>query len=97
MSTPFTEEGLKQFDNEPVIVAIARAWTESGKYPSWHYRMQNVVRRNMPVLGRALDRLADEYKAWQDDQDLRAKMFFRLDQTHPITIPEELKNKAGEK
>lgn len=97
MSTPVTEEGLKQYDEDPILVAIARAWTEPGNHPSWHFRMQQIVRSQMPVLGRALDRLAVDYKAWQDRQDYMAKMFFRLDQTHPIVVPEELKPKAGEK
>lgn len=96
MSTPFTEEGLKQFDSEPSYVAIARAWIEPGINPAWHYHVQQTVRSIMPVLGRALDRFAAEYIAWQEHNDRMAKMYFRLDQTNPITIPEEFKPKAGE-
>lgn len=59
--TPVTDEGLHQYDNLDVKEAIFKAWTDPGRFPSWHYRMQQIVRKHMPVLGRALDRLADEY------------------------------------
>lgn len=59
MSTPVSEEGLKQFDDLPPLMAVALAWSNPGKYPTWHYRMQQIVRAHMPVLGRALDRLVE--------------------------------------
>lgn len=55
--TPVTEEGLTQFDRLPAIDAVVKAWSEPGAFPTWHYRMQQIVRKSMPVLGRALDRL----------------------------------------
>ena len=58
--TPVTKEGLAQFDSLPAIMAVAKAWSDSGEYPVWHYRMQQIVRKTMPVLGRALDRLIEE-------------------------------------
>lgn len=58
--TPVTKEGLEQFDGLTAIEAVAKAWSEPGEYPTWHYRMQQIVRKTMPVLGRALDRLTVE-------------------------------------
>lgn len=58
--TPVTKEGLEQFDGLTAIEAVAKAWSEPGKHPAWHHRMQQIVRTNMPVLGRALDRLTVE-------------------------------------
>lgn len=55
--TPVTEEGLTQFDSLTATEAVAKAWTDPGAFPTWHYRMQQMVRKSMPVLGRALDRL----------------------------------------
>jgi hypothetical protein len=60
MSTPVTQEGLEQFDHLPPLMAVALAWSYPGKYPTWHYRMQQIVRAHMPVLGRALDRLVSD-------------------------------------
>jgi hypothetical protein len=60
--TPVTKEGLEQFDNLTAIEAVIKAWTEPGDHPTWHYRMQQIVRKTMPVLGRALDRLTEENK-----------------------------------
>lgn len=60
--TPMTKEGLEQFDGLTAIEAVTKAWSEPGDFPTWHYRMQQVVRKTMPVLGRALDRLVEENK-----------------------------------
>lgn len=59
--TPVTQEGLTQFDGLTPTQAIAKAWVEPGEYPTWHYRTQQIVRKTMPVLGRALDRLSEDY------------------------------------
>ena len=55
--TPVTEEGLTKYDKESPITAIWLAWRIPGNNPEWHQGMQDEVRRLMPVLGRALDRL----------------------------------------
>lgn len=59
LATPVTEEGLKQYDDLHVITAIWRAWEEPGENPEWHKAMQEEVRRAMPLLARALDRLGN--------------------------------------
>lgn len=58
--TPITREGLEEYDSLDPIDALIKAWTVPGKHPAWHYRMQQVVRANMPVLARAIDRLVQE-------------------------------------
>ncbi|MQB01462.1 MAG: hypothetical protein GEU78_14415 [Actinobacteria bacterium] len=80
MTTPTTPQGLRQYDHLPAAEAAVRAWTMPGRFPGWHSRMQRRVRRGMPVLGRALDRLAAETDAavwptseWAD------KIFYRED------------------
>lgn len=78
------------------MMAIVRAWTEAGSHPAWHFRMQQIVRSQMPVLGRALDRLAEEYNEWLNKQSREALMFFHLEPNKNIQIPEDLKPKAGE-
>lgn len=58
--TPVTKEGLVQYDELPSGVAVLMAWTEPGGNPLWHFEMQDEVRKKMPVLARALDRMANE-------------------------------------
>lgn len=58
MKTPVTAEGLVKYDHLEPVDALVRAWTTPGRYPYWHARAQHVVRQAMPLLGRALDRLA---------------------------------------
>jgi len=60
--TPVTEDGLGQYDNLTAIEAVVKAWSEPGEFPTWHFRMQQIVRKTMPVLGRALDRITEETK-----------------------------------
>lgn len=48
------------FDDLPPGVAVIFAWTESGVNPEYHNAMKAEVRKQMPVLGRALDRLVEE-------------------------------------
>lgn len=59
-ATPITEEGLVQYDELPSGVAVLMAWTEAGGNPLWHFEMQDEVRKKMPLLARALDRMANE-------------------------------------
>lgn len=58
VKTPITEEGLAQYDDLPAGEAVLLAWTEAGNNPRWHMLRQDDVRAEMPVLARALDRLA---------------------------------------
>lgn len=59
--TPYTEEGLVQYDALPPEEALVRAWTEPGPNPAWHWATRKEVRDAMPLLARALDRLADRH------------------------------------
>lgn len=56
--TPVSADGITIWDQLTPEEAVVRAWTDPGKHPSWHHRMQQVVFKQMPVLARALDRLA---------------------------------------
>lgn len=58
MKTPVTVRGLEAYDHLPPIDAIVAAWVNPGANPGWHYAMQDEVRMKMPLLARALDRLA---------------------------------------
>ncbi|MQB01582.1 MAG: hypothetical protein GEU78_15050 [Actinobacteria bacterium] len=81
MTTPTTPQGLRQYDHLPAAEAAVRAWTEPGGFPGWHQTTQRRVHRDMPLLGRALDRLAAETEdaniwptsEWAD------KIFYRED------------------
>ncbi len=60
MTTPTTPDGLRHYDHLPAAEAIRLAWTSPGRNPDWHRKMQDTVRAAMPVLARALDRLAED-------------------------------------
>ena len=51
-------EGI--YDRLAAVDAVTAAWTRPGPNPEYHRRMQAEVRQSMPVLARALDRLARE-------------------------------------
>ncbi len=55
--TPTTGQGLAQYDRLPPSEAARRAWREFGSNPAWHAKMQDEVRKSMPLLARALDRM----------------------------------------
>lgn len=57
--TPYTEQGLTQYDDFAPGEAVYLAWSEAGDFPRWHSKMQDDVRKNMPVLARALDRMVE--------------------------------------
>jgi len=59
-ATPYTEQGLKQYDDFAPGEAVYLAWSDAGDFPRWHSKMQDEVRKNMPVLARALDRLVED-------------------------------------
>lgn len=62
--TPITDAALRQYDGLPPLEAVVRAWAESGVHPGWHDAAAADVRETMPLLGRALDRLAVEHPGW---------------------------------
>lgn len=58
--TPTTPEGLQQFDHLPAAEAVVLAWVVPGHAPRYHRDMQDLVRKQMPVLARAIERLVDQ-------------------------------------
>ena len=58
METPTTPSGLRQYDHLPPVNAILAAWLEPGLNPAWHEQAKAATRDAMPLLARALDRLA---------------------------------------
>lgn len=59
--TPYTEGGLRKFDNEDPVTAVILAWGTTGPYPEWHAARKLEVAKAMPVLAHALDRLEDTF------------------------------------
>lgn len=57
--TPVTRAGLKQYDHLSPEDAVLKAWTDPGTNPGWHYAMKRDLHKSMPLLARALDRLAE--------------------------------------
>lgn len=55
--SPVTEEGLKMFDDIQAEYAIYLAWNDPGEHAYFHEIQKDKVRKAMPLLGRALDRL----------------------------------------
>jgi len=60
MDTPVTDEGLRKYDHLTPCAAALKAWTDAGSNPVWHHTCRHEVRKSMPLLARALDRLASE-------------------------------------
>jgi hypothetical protein len=64
LETPMTEQaaptGLARYDDLPPAAAVAAAWSEPGASTEWHGRGKAVVTSTMPLLARALDRLAED-------------------------------------
>ena len=69
MKTPFTPEGLRQYDNLPPVEAVVAAWTTAGRRPDWDVRVAGMIRDAAPLLARALDRLAAEHERVPVDQE----------------------------
>lgn len=44
--------------DEEIIKEIDNAWNNPGPVPSYHYAMQNKLRREWPTLANALDKLS---------------------------------------
>lgn len=55
--TPVTQSGIEMYDHLTPAEAVLAAWSNPGSSPEWHERTQAIVRANMPVMARALDRL----------------------------------------
>ncbi len=47
-------------DGMPPAEAVVMAWTYPGRRPDWHAMCKAELRASMPLLARALDRLAAE-------------------------------------
>ncbi len=54
------ETPIMKYDHLSPKLAVVAAWTIKGNNPLWHERMQDEVHKMMPLLARALDRLASE-------------------------------------
>lgn len=52
-------DSIERYDGFAPGEAIILAWSESDGFPRWHRQMQDEVRKNMPVLARALDRMVE--------------------------------------
>ena len=50
------------YDHLPALEAALQAWAEPGPVPGYHEAMKRNVREAMPLLGKALDRAAQERK-----------------------------------
>lgn len=48
------------YDHLPALEAALQAWTNYGPDPFYHEAVKDGIRRLMPLLGRALDRAAQE-------------------------------------
>jgi hypothetical protein len=59
-TTPVTDEGLRRYDDLPAATAVLLAWTQAGPRPDWHRKAQEEVWASMPLLARALHRMATE-------------------------------------
>ncbi|MDP8928652.1 MAG: hypothetical protein M3O70_08790 [Actinomycetota bacterium] len=55
-----TESGLRQYDDVDPYEAAVRAWVNPGRAPGAHAAAKRGVRALMPLLARALDRMAAE-------------------------------------
>lgn len=54
------ERKLDIYDEFPPAIAVVMAWGEDEGYPLYHRRKQDEVRKAMPVLSRALDRMVEK-------------------------------------
>ncbi len=52
-------KNIEMYDMLPPEQAAARAWGDPGRSPHIHREAQDNLRRSMPLLARALDRLVD--------------------------------------
>lgn len=62
--TPVTAAGLRKYDDLPAALAAVKAWTNPGNEPRWDRQRKAEARAGLPVLARALDRLATSRGPW---------------------------------
>lgn len=58
--TPVTDRGLRKLDGLSAVDAVVTAWADPGLHWRWHHMTRRVVRASMPLVARALDRMAEE-------------------------------------
>lgn len=58
--TPISDDKMEMYDHLTPEMAVFRAWTEPGENYNWHLSQQRNVTRMMPLLGRALNRMAED-------------------------------------
>lgn len=51
---------IRQMDHLPALTAARLAWSEPGANPNHHHLMKEQIRRDWPLLARALDRAQKE-------------------------------------
>lgn len=56
--TPVTKKGLRSIDDLDPLEAALLAWTDEGNNRIWHGLKRARMRREMPLVARALDRAA---------------------------------------
>lgn len=61
-NTPVTKTGLEQYDHLPAAEAVVAALVNPGQHLEFHKAKLSELSRNMPVLYRALVRLAKEQR-----------------------------------
>ena len=66
-TTPYTPEGLRQFDHLPPEEALAAAWEVHGPRSEWHTFAQVRLQWSMPVVHRAIMRIIADVKERNND------------------------------
>lgn len=62
LKTPYTRDGLRQFDHLSPEEALVAAWTVHGPDSQWHALAQAQLRDSMPLLHRAIQRIVEQVK-----------------------------------
>lgn len=60
MTASFAEIDIHKYDHLPPEEAIRKAWFDEGSNVLWHEYMQDQIRKQMPLLGRAIERLVGD-------------------------------------
>ena len=58
--TPVTAAGLRKYDHLPPAEAVLKAWNTAGSHPVWDEARKREMREQLPLVARALDRMAKE-------------------------------------
>lgn len=53
---------LQRYDDLPPVEALIKAWTNAGPHVVWHKENQRELRRHMPLVARAIDRIVEDDK-----------------------------------